>query len=98
MTDSVHDLRDTVIPKSDQLNAEDLLSGPLTVRIEAASDFADLFEVKDALVKMDAIMATYKFTDARIKAAAVTMVEPPALRPMRSSHGVPDRSASLRAR
>jgi Xaa-Pro aminopeptidase len=31
--------------------------------------------VKDALVKMDAIMASYKFTDARIKAAAVTMVE-----------------------
>jgi len=31
--------------------------------------------VKDALVKMDAIIATYKFTDARIKAAAVTMVE-----------------------
>jgi Xaa-Pro aminopeptidase len=31
--------------------------------------------VKDALVKMDAVMASYKFTDARIKAAAVTMVE-----------------------
>ncbi|MEP6783596.1 MAG: Xaa-Pro peptidase family protein, partial [Acidobacteriota bacterium] len=31
--------------------------------------------VKDALVKMDAIMASYKFTDARIKAAAVNMVE-----------------------
>ena len=31
--------------------------------------------VKDALVKMDAIMAAYKFTDARIKAAAVKMVE-----------------------
>ena len=31
--------------------------------------------VKDALVKMDAIMASYPFTDARIKAAAVTMVE-----------------------
>lgn len=31
--------------------------------------------VKDAVVKMDAIMATYKFTDPRIKAAAVRMVE-----------------------
>lgn len=31
--------------------------------------------VNDALVKMDAIMASYKFTDSRIKAAAVTMVE-----------------------
>jgi len=31
--------------------------------------------VKDALVKMDAIMASYRFTDARIKAAAVAMVE-----------------------
>ena len=31
--------------------------------------------VKDALVKMDAIMASYTFTDARIKAAAVAMVE-----------------------
>ena len=31
--------------------------------------------VKDALVKMDAIMATYPFTDPRIKAAAVRMVE-----------------------
>ena len=31
--------------------------------------------VKDALVKMDAIMAGYKFTDARIKAAAMKMVE-----------------------
>lgn len=31
--------------------------------------------VKDALVKMDAIMASYKFTDERIKSAAVKMVE-----------------------
>jgi Xaa-Pro aminopeptidase len=31
--------------------------------------------VKDALVKMDAAMASYKFTDDRIKAAAVKMVE-----------------------
>ena len=31
--------------------------------------------VKDALVKMDAIMASYRFTDPRIKAAAVKMVE-----------------------
>ena len=31
--------------------------------------------VKNALVKMDAIMASYKFTDARIKAAATKMVE-----------------------
>ena len=31
--------------------------------------------VKNALVKMDAAMASYKFTDARIKAAAVKMVE-----------------------
>jgi Xaa-Pro aminopeptidase len=31
--------------------------------------------VKDALIKMDAIMSSYKFTDERIKAAAVRMVE-----------------------
>lgn len=31
--------------------------------------------VKEALVKMDAIMASYRFTDPRIKAAAVKMVE-----------------------
>ena len=31
--------------------------------------------VKNALVKMDAIMVRYQFTDARIKAAAVNMVE-----------------------
>lgn len=31
--------------------------------------------VKDALVKMDAAMASYKFTDERIKVAAVKMVE-----------------------
>lgn len=31
--------------------------------------------VKDALVKMDAIMASYQFTDERIRAAAVKMVE-----------------------
>ena len=31
--------------------------------------------VTDALVKMDAIMTSYKFTDPRIKAAAVKMVE-----------------------
>jgi Xaa-Pro aminopeptidase len=31
--------------------------------------------VKDALVKMDAIMASYRFTDERITAAAVKMVE-----------------------
>jgi len=31
--------------------------------------------VKNALVKMDAAMATYRFTDERIKAAAVKMVE-----------------------
>jgi Xaa-Pro aminopeptidase len=31
--------------------------------------------VKNALVKMDAAMASYKFTDERIKAAAVKMVE-----------------------
>lgn len=36
MTD-VRDLRDTVIPKSDQLNADDLLSGPMTVQIAAVS-------------------------------------------------------------
>jgi Xaa-Pro aminopeptidase len=31
--------------------------------------------IKDALVKMDAAMASFKFTDARIKAAAAKMVE-----------------------
>lgn len=32
MTDS---LRDTIEPKSDQINADDLLAGPMTVRVEA---------------------------------------------------------------
>ena len=31
----IADLRDTTVPKSDQLNAEDLLAGPLTVKIES---------------------------------------------------------------
>jgi hypothetical protein len=35
MSDSVHDLRDTIVPKSDQLNADDLIAGPITARIEA---------------------------------------------------------------
>lgn len=29
----LHDLRDTIAPKSDQLNAEDLIGGPMDVRI-----------------------------------------------------------------
>lgn len=32
-TNSVSDLRDTIIPKSDQLNAEQLLGGPITVTV-----------------------------------------------------------------
>lgn len=31
----VQDLRDTIVPKSDQTNADDLIAGPITVRIEA---------------------------------------------------------------
>lgn len=30
---SIHDLSDTIIPKSDQLNAEQLLAGPITITI-----------------------------------------------------------------
>ena len=35
MTDSVQDLRDTIVPKSDQLNADDLLGGAITVQVTA---------------------------------------------------------------
>jgi Xaa-Pro aminopeptidase len=45
----------------------------LLTSIQAHKTPADC--VKDALVKMDAAMASYKFTDASIKAAAVKMVE-----------------------
>lgn len=30
----LHDLRDTIAPKSDQLNAEDLIGGPMVVRVQ----------------------------------------------------------------
>lgn len=33
MSNSVRDLRDTIVPKSDQLNAEQLLGGPITVTV-----------------------------------------------------------------
>ncbi len=33
MNASVEDLRPTIIPKSDQLNAEQLLGGPMTVTV-----------------------------------------------------------------
>lgn len=33
MSTSVRDLRDTIIPKSDQLNAEQLLGGPITITV-----------------------------------------------------------------
>lgn len=33
MNATVEDLRPTIVPKSDQLNAEQLLSGPLTIRV-----------------------------------------------------------------
>lgn len=33
MSTSVRDLRDTIVPKSDQLNSEQLLSGPITVTV-----------------------------------------------------------------
>lgn len=35
MTDDTSDLRDTIVPKSDQLNADDLLAGPLVVTVES---------------------------------------------------------------
>jgi len=34
MTAAQESLRDTIAPKSDQINADDLLAGPMTVRIE----------------------------------------------------------------
>lgn len=33
MSNSVRDLRDTIVPKSDQLNSEQLLSGPITITV-----------------------------------------------------------------
>src|SRR3546814_17061653 len=33
MSNNVSDLRDTVVPKSDQLNAEQLLGGPITITV-----------------------------------------------------------------
>lgn len=33
MSTSVRDLRDTIVPKSDQLNSEQLLSGPITITV-----------------------------------------------------------------
>lgn len=33
MSNNVRDLRDTIVPKSDQLNAEQLLGGPITVTV-----------------------------------------------------------------
>ena len=33
MNATVEDLRATIVPKSDQLNAEQLLSGPMTIRV-----------------------------------------------------------------
>lgn len=33
MNNSVRDLRDTIIPKSDQLNADQLMSGPMTITV-----------------------------------------------------------------
>lgn len=33
MTDNVQNLRDTIVPKSDQLNAEQLLAGPMTITV-----------------------------------------------------------------
>lgn len=33
MSNDVRDLRDTIVPKSDQLNAEQLLGGPITVTV-----------------------------------------------------------------
>jgi len=35
MGDDIRDLRDTIVPKSNQLNADDLLGGPITVRVTA---------------------------------------------------------------
>lgn len=32
---NINQLRDTIVPKSDQLNADDLITGPLTVKITA---------------------------------------------------------------
>jgi hypothetical protein len=36
MTDNLN-FRDTIVPKSDQLNAEQLLSGPITITVESVS-------------------------------------------------------------
>ncbi len=35
MSADIRDLRDTIVPKSDQLNADQLLGGPMTIRVTA---------------------------------------------------------------
>lgn len=35
MQSDISDLRNTIVPKSDQLNAEQLLAGPITIRVSA---------------------------------------------------------------
>lgn len=37
MNASVNSLKDTIVPKSDQLNADDLLTGPITVQITSVT-------------------------------------------------------------
>lgn len=37
MSDPVSNLRATIVPKSDQLNAEQLISGPMTIRVTGVS-------------------------------------------------------------
>lgn len=37
MSQGINDLRDTIIPKSDQLNADQLLGGPITIRVTSVT-------------------------------------------------------------
>jgi len=41
MSSDIRDLRDTIIPRSDQINADQLLGGPMTIRVTAVKRGSD---------------------------------------------------------
>lgn len=47
---SAESLRDTITPKSDQLNADDLIAGPITVRVEAVKRSASPDQPIDVMI------------------------------------------------
>ena len=50
MSAAEQSLRDTITPKSDQLNADDLIAGPVTVRIEAVKRSASPDQPIDVMI------------------------------------------------